>query len=168
MLFLAPGELRAIDSGALEELLARTGIVVAAGAGEVRGLAAAALMFADYAVLDAGATVHVEAPQAWAAATRRIGRKALLLHVRQRTTLTAAEAQAEGLCDEIIEGDPHAWLDRWMQGRSALALDSAATLIRMRGGDALERAEFARLFAIGEPQRGLEAFLSRRSPKNFV
>lgn len=164
MHFLSPAELQSIDSGALDELLARTGIVVAAGAGEVRGLAAAALLFADYAVLDAGATLHIEDPRAWAAATWRIGRKALLLHIRQQTVLSAADAKAEGLCDEIIEGDAYAWLDRWMQGRSTLALDSAATLIRMRGGDTLERAEFARLFAIGEPQRGLEAFLSRRSP----
>jgi enoyl-CoA hydratase/carnithine racemase len=165
MHFLAPGELRAIDSGALEGLLARTGLVVAAGAGEVHGLAAAALVFADYAVLDIGATLIIDTPETWAAVTWRIGRKALLLHLHQRTSLTAAEAKAEGLCDEIIEGDAQAWLDRWMQGRSPLALDSAATLIRMRGGDTLERAEFARLFAIGEPQRGLEAFLTRRLPK---
>jgi hypothetical protein len=161
MHFLAPAELRATDQGALEELLARTGLVVAAGAGEVRGLAAAALIFSDYAVLDADATVHIDAPETWAAIVRRIGRKALRLHIDQRTALTAENAKAEGLCDELIEGDPTAWLDRWMQGRSALALDSAAMLIRSRGGDALERAEFARLFAIGEPQRGLRAFLHK-------
>lgn len=166
MYFLAPAELRAVDASALEELFARTGLAVAAGAGEVRGLAAAALIFADYAVLDAGATVHIDAPETWAAVVRRIGRKALRLHIDRRTTLTAEEAKAEGVCDELIEGDAKAWLDRWMQGRSELALDSAAMLIRSRGGDALERAEFARLFAIGEPQRGLRAFLGRRS--NFV
>jgi acetyl-CoA carboxylase alpha subunit len=165
MFFLAPEELRAIDSGALEELLARTELVVAAGAGEVTALSAAALIFADYAVLDAGATLVIDAPEAWAAVTWQLGRKALLLHLDQRTSLSAANAKAEGLCDEIIEGDPQAWLDRWMQGRSPLALDSAAMLIRMRGGDTLERAEFARLFAIGEPQRGLEAFLTRRASK---
>jgi len=43
-----------------------------------------------------------------------------------------------------------------------VALDAAANLIRRRGGDVLERAEFARLFAAGEPQRGLAAFLNRR------
>jgi hypothetical protein len=157
MRFLAPAELRAVD---------HSGLIVAAGAGEVRGSAAAALLSADYAVLDIGAALHLDAPETWVAAARRVGRKALRLHIDERTTLTAEEAKAEELCDEIIEGDPHAWLDRWMQGRSALALDSAAMLIRSRGGDALERAEFARLFAIGEPQRGLRAFLGRRS--NFV
>ena len=47
-------------------------------------------------------------------------------------------------------------------GRSALALESARMLLENRGGDALERAEFARLFATGEPQEGLRAFLEKR------
>jgi enoyl-CoA hydratase/carnithine racemase len=166
MFFLAAAELRAVDGHALEELLARDELIVAAGAGEVRGLAAAALLFADYAVLDASATLHLDAPEAWAAAAWRIGRGALRLYVAQRTALSASEAKAAGLCDDVIEGDENQWLDRWMQGRNTLALDSAAVLIRHRGGDALERAEFARLFAIGEPQRGLRAFLGRKS--NFV
>ena len=166
MHFLAPAELHAVDARTLDELLARSELIVAAGAGAVRGRGAAALLFADYALLDAGATLHIDAPETWAAVARRLGRRALRLHIDRRVTLTAGEAQAEGLCDEVIEGDPTAWLDRWMQGRSALALDSAAMLIRSHGGDALERAEFARLFAVGEPQRGLRAFLGRRS--NFV
>lgn len=166
MFFLAAAELRAVDARALEELFARDELVVAAGAGEVRGLAAATLLFADYAVLDASATVHLDAPEAWAAAAWRIGRGALRLHIEQRTALSASDTKATGLCDEVMEENAEAWLDRWMQGRSALALDSAAVLIRKRGGDALERAEFARLFAIGEPQRGLRAFLGRKS--NFV
>ena len=49
-------------------------------------------------------------------------------------------------------------------GRSALALESARMLLEHHGGDALERAEFARLFAIGEPQEGLRAFLEKRKP----
>lgn len=166
MHFLAPAELDAMDAVALEELLARSGIAVAAGAGAVRGFAAAALLSADYAALDINATVYIDTPETWAAVVRRIGRKALRLHIDRRTALPAAQARTEGLCDELIEGDPHVWLDRWLQGRSALALDFAAMLICSRGGDALERAEFARLFAIGEPQRGLRAFLARRA--NFV
>lgn len=50
-------------------------------------------------------------------------------------------------------------------GRSALAAASAEMLIEHRGGDALERAEFARLFATGEPAEGLRAFLEKRSPR---
>jgi|SRR5690349_10551417 len=166
MFFLPAAALHDIDERALDDLLARNELVVAAGAGEVRGLAAAALLFADYAVLDGAATLHIDAEPGWAAAAWRLGRGALKLHIEQRTTLSAIDAQSLGLCDEVIDGDARAWLDRWMQGRSVLALDSAAVLIRHRGGDTLERAEFARLFAIGEPQRGLRAFLGRRS--NFV
>ena len=167
MFFLAGAELRAVDDRALEELLARTEMTVAAGAEEIRGLAAAALLFADYAVLDARATLHVDVAEAWAAAAWRLGHGALRLYVKlhrdRRTTFSAADAKNAGLCDEVIEGDPHDWLHSWMAGRSTVALDSAAMLIRARGGDALERTEFARLFAIGEPQRGLAAFLNRRS-----
>ena len=165
MFFLSGAELRAVDDRSLEELLARAEMTIAAGAAEIRGLSAAALLFADYAVLDADATLHIDVAEAWAAAAWRLGRGALRLHIEQRTTFSAADAKNAGLCDEVIEGDAQEWLRRWMQGRSAIALDSAATLIRARGGDALERAEFARLFAIGEPQRGLTAFLNRRAPK---
>jgi enoyl-CoA hydratase/carnithine racemase len=166
MHFVAPADLRGMDARTLDELLGRSDLLVAAGADDVRGLAAAALLFADYAVLDAAATLRIEQPETWAGAAWRIGRGALLLHLEQRTMFSASEAKAYGLCDEIIEGDAQVWLDRWMQGRSPAALDSAAALIRHRGGDALERVEFARLFATGEPQQGLRAFLARRS--NFV
>jgi hypothetical protein len=162
MFFLPPAQLRAVDARALEELLGRTELVVAAGAGEVRGLAVAALLFADYAVLDREATVHLDAAEAWAGAAWRLGRGAFRLHLDQRTSFGAGEAVTRGLADEVIDGAAEAWLERWMQGRSALALDSAAMLIRLRGGDRLERAAFARLFATGEPQRGLDAFLTRR------
>ena len=154
MLFLAPAELRALDARRLEELLGRTDAVVAFGAGEVRGIAAAALLFADYAVLEVSATLVVDTPDSWAAAVWRLGRKALAWH------LSGADAAA--IVDERSDESPEAWRERWMRGRSELALDSAAALIRMRGGDRLERAEFARLFAAGEPQHGLEAFLRKR------
>ena len=49
--------------------------------------------------------------------------------------------------------------------RSKLALDVAAELLPRRGGDALERAAFALLFAAGEPQEGLAAFLEKRAPR---
>ena len=83
-------------------------------------------------------------PEAWAEAVWQLGRGALLLHIEGKTPPAA---------DPIPAG-----------GRSALALESAAMLVRHRGGDALERAEFARLFAIGEPQEGLRAFLEKRRP----
>lgn len=51
---------------------------------------------------------------------------------------------------------------------SALARDLAASLIAVRGGDALERAAFAWLFATGEPQEGLAAFLEKRKAEWIV
>lgn len=37
-------------------------------------------------------------------------------------------------------------------------------MLFLRGGDRLERAEFARLFAEGEPQKGLAASLAKAKP----
>ncbi len=158
MLFLTPADLGGLDACALEDLLGRRDAVVAMGEGSLAGIAAAALLFADYSVLREGATVELDTAEAWAAASWRLGRAALRLHLSGRTNFTASD----GLCDESTTLDPQAWFEQWMRGRSALALDSAAMLIRSRGGDALERAEFARLFAIGEPQKGLGAFLARK------
>lgn len=149
MRFLAAGELAGIE---LDELLAARELVVAFGEGDVRGLAAAALLFADYAVLRRGAAVTLDAPEGWAGAVWRAGRRALL-------------DRPEELVDEITDEDPETWRANWLRGRSVLALDSAAVLIRSRGGDVLERAEFARLFAAGEPQKGLGAFLAKKSPR---
>jgi hypothetical protein len=64
-----------------------------------------------------------------------------------------------GLCDEVGKGEA------WLGVRSTEALDAAAMMIARRGGDVLERAEFARLFATGTPQEGLAAFLEKRRPR---
>ena len=156
MLFLAPADLAGLDSRALEDLLGRGGIVVAYGEGEVRGLASAALLFADYAVVRRGARVGVDSPDAWAAVAWRLGRRAVAWAVNGEKT--------DDIVDEVTELDPEAWRERFTRGRSALALDSAAELIRRSGGDSLERAEFARLFALREPQTGLRAFLAKQKP----
>jgi hypothetical protein len=156
MLFLTPAELRGIDRQALDDLLARTELVVAFGAGEVRGLAAAALLFADYAVLQEGARLTADAPEAWAAVVWRLGRKAV--------AWAANGQKQEEVVDETTARDADEWREEWTRHRSVIALDAAAALIRARGGDSLERAEFARLFAIGEPQKGLGAFLAKVRP----
>jgi acetyl-CoA carboxylase alpha subunit len=160
MLVLTPADLRGLDARALEDLLRRTELTVAMADGDVQGLAAAALVFADYAVLDAHATLHLDSDEVWPAIAWRLGRRALHLVATQR--LGAQEAKENGLCDEVTGETPEAWREQWMRHRSVLALDSAAMLIRARGGDALERAEFARLFALGEPQKGLGAFLAKK------
>lgn len=156
MLFLAPADLRGVTSRALEDLLERRDLVVAFGEGEVRGLAAAALLFADFAVLRADATLAVDLPEAWAAAVWRLGRGTLKWHLDG--------ARREDIVDEVTTSEPHTWLEEWTRDRSVMALDSVAALIRGRGGDSLERAEFARLFAAGEPQKGLGAFLAKARP----
>ena len=115
-------------------------------------------LFADYLALAEGANLTLDHPHAWAGAIWRIGGRAWRLHLSGRSTFTAEEARVEGLCDEV--GDEPS-----MAHRSALAADAAAELIARRGGDALERAEFARLFAAGEPQEGLAAFLEKRRPR---
>lgn len=158
MRFVAPDELRVLDARTLDDLLARSELTVAMGTGEVRGLSAAALLFADYAVLRTSATLTIDVPEAWAAAVWRLGRGALRWHLHG--------APAGEIVDEITECEPQDWLREWMRNRSVVALDSAAMLIRSRGGDRLERAEFARLFAMGEPQKGLGAFLAKK-PVSF-
>ncbi|HEX2832409.1 MAG TPA: hypothetical protein VHW00_05300 [Thermoanaerobaculia bacterium] len=154
MRFLGPGELASTTS--LEEILESRELVVAYGSGVVDGLAAATLLFSDYAVLHAQAQLRVASPEAWAAAAWRLGRTVIGWAVDG--------GKQEELVDEITGREPQSWLEEWMRHRSVMALDSAALLIRARGGDRLERAEFARLFAIGEPQTGLGAFLAKIKP----
>jgi hypothetical protein len=156
MLFLAPAELRELDRRGLDELLGRTDCVVAFADGAVCGVAAAALLFADYAVLASDATLAIDTSEAQAAVIWRLGRKAIHWHVNG--------AKPEDVVDEVSDKDPRIWQEEWMRHRSVIALDAAAALIRARGGDRLERAEFARLFAIGEPQKGLGAFLAKARP----
>jgi enoyl-CoA hydratase/carnithine racemase len=155
---LGPDALRDIDARALHALLDRTDFVLAIGDGELSSLSAAALLSADYAIVGASATLELDSPEAWGAAVWRIGSDALTLYFRGDKRLTAREAHALGLCDALGDGRD------WLRGRSELALDAGAMLIRNRGGDALERAEFARLFAAGVPQEGLRAFLEKRRP----
>ena len=109
--------------------------------------------------MNADATLYIDTPQAWGAIAWRLGPRAFALHLDGTTTFDAAAALEAGLCDAIGDGRD------WLRGRSELALDSAASLIRNRGGDVLERAEFARLFAAGIPQEGLRAFLEKRRPR---
>lgn len=99
-------------------------------------------------------------PDSWGGIVWRIGRRAFALHVSGATRLDAGEAYAWGIVDAVTD-DAEAWLGT----RSPLALEAAASLLANRGGDPLERGEFARLFAAGEPQKGLLAFLEKRGAR---
>jgi len=151
----------------LEELLATRELVITIGEDELRGPAAAASLFAGWSVLCDGATIVLDTPAAWAGAAWRIGDRAYSLWLAGTTSFDAAGALKAGLCDAIVPPDrePLQWVTQWIGTRSGLALDSAAALVQRRGGDALERAEFARLFAAGEPQEGLRAFLHKRAAR---
>ena len=141
-------DLAAADPG---EVASSREAVVAIGKGEVAGRAANVLLLADYAVLEG----TLDVSSAAAGLVWRLGPGALRLILTGKTRYTAGEALAAGLCDAT----------EWtFTDRSALAFDTAARLIAGRGGDRLERAAFARLFAAGEPQEGLAAFLEKRRP----
>ena len=159
MIVLGDGEL---DSS-LDRVIDRSGCALAFGSGVVAGRRAATLLHSDWAVLDEDATLALDTAEAWSGALWRIGRAAVGLLVTGGST-GASNALETGLIDAIVPSgtNPLEWVEAWMRGRSGIALDSAAVLIRRRGGDPLERAEFARMFAIGEPQAGLAAFLGKR------
>jgi hypothetical protein len=133
---------RRAEELSVAEVIGRREMIVAIAEGEIT----AAALLADYLIV--GAEAHL----AWTAETIgalvwRIGGAALRLY-------------ALGGVDGIADADSVEWTTR-----SGLALDAAAALIRRRGGDILERAEFARLFATGEPQKGLAAWLESRSTR---
>lgn len=130
---------------------------VGTGKGILEGDDVAALLFSDVAIVEENTTLKLSNAAAWAGAVWRIGAGAL--HLLATPAVSGREAVRLGLCDEVGNGEA------WLGVRSIEALDAAAMLIASRGGDVLERAEFARLFATGRPQEGLAAFLEKRRPR---
>lgn len=162
MILLTPDRLAEADPAQVAS--ARECVIAIAG-GDVAGRPAAALLLSDYAVMTPAASITLDCAAVWAGVIWRVSDRALRLHVSTPGVQTILPEQALelGLIDEIA-ADVDRWRRRFLEGRSTLALDSAAALIDRRGGDALERAEFARLFSMGEPQRGLRSFLEKRRP----
>ena len=144
----------------LRRVLSRDEAIIAVGEGELRGDPLACALHADLLVLAADARIFVDTPAAWSGIVWRMGREALMLCVAPAILPVA-------IADLLVPAgrDPLQWTAEWVGTRSAIALDAAANLIRRNGGDILERAEFARLFAAGEPQKGLAAWLESRSTK---
>ena len=140
----------------LRRVIARDEAIIAVGEGELRGDALACALHSDLLVLARDTRVILDTSAAWSGAVWRMGRRALTLLLAPAT-----------IADVLVPAgrDPLQWTAEWVGARSAVALDAAANLIRRRGGDVLERAEFARLFAMGEPQKGLAAWLESRSTK---
>jgi enoyl-CoA hydratase/carnithine racemase len=164
MIFLTPDALQSAD---IEAIASHRELTVALATGTLRGHPLAAALHCDWLAIEENATLLINSPQAWSGVIGRIGaRAAYLLHLLDRTTMNAADAVGHGLADALVPFgvDPVEWLAGWIGGRGTLALDEAAALIRGRGGDVTERFAFARLFATGEPQQGLAAFLEKRRP----
>jgi enoyl-CoA hydratase/carnithine racemase len=163
MIFLTSAELQTAD---VESIAAHRELTIAFATGVLRGRALAAALHCDWLAIEENAVLDIDSPRAWSGAIGRIGVRAFHLLLMDRTALNAEDAVREGLADALVPfgADPVEWLAGWMGGRSMLALDEAAALIRGRGGDASERFAFARLFAAGEPQEGLAAFLEKRRP----
>lgn len=127
-------------------------MIVAVASGEIT----AAQLLADVLIATPSARLTISGDSALVGAlVWRLGPRALQAYIRG--------IEVADVADAIVANDEEA--AAWLGRRSELALDSAAALIRRHGGDALERAEFARLFAIGEPQEGLAAFLEKRAPR---
>ena len=143
----------------LGEIVAARGAVVSIASGTVAGDAAAALLFSDWAVMEPDSTLRIDSPSAYAGAIWRLRDGQSALALAASPDLSAADAEQLRLCDEISDGAD------FLGNRSEVALDAAATLIARRGGDALERATFAWLFATGTPAEGLTAFLEKRRPR---
>lgn len=164
MILLTPADLDTVDS---EDLAAHREATVAFATGHLGGRAAAAALHCDWLAIEEGSVIDIDSPRAWSGAIGRIGARAYRLHLLGRARLSAEDAVREGLADTLVPVgcDPVEWLAGWIGGRSTRALDVAAALIRGRGGDVTERFAFARLFATGEPQEGLTAFLGKRRPQ---
>jgi hypothetical protein len=144
----------------LRRVLSRDEAIIAVGDGDLRGDPLACALHSDYLVLAADTLITLDTARAWSGAVWRMGRVALALCL-------APAIRPAMIADALVPAgrDPLQWTAEWVGTRSAIALDAAANLIRLRGGDALERAEFARLFAAGVPQKGLAAWLESRSTK---
>src|SRR5206468_2751414 len=96
---------------------------------------------------------------------------------RRQRGCRAAVGRARGACAVARECGAGGLLDRSpvrldpvragaaAGGEEAMRIAVAAELLPRRGGDVLERAAFALLFAAGEPQEGLAAFLEKRRPR---
>ena len=106
-------------------------------------------------------------PDLWAAILFRTGSEGYRLLLKASNLRSGSDLVDHGLADVLIPvgHDPADWVRGWLEARSAVALASASTLVGHRGGDRLERFEFARLFAAGVPQEGLTAFLEKREAR---
>ncbi len=172
LIVFSPAALSGGSSSVLERLVRRRSMAMAIGDGDLTALRLATACFCDYFALGEDGTidlgVHALAPEVAAAVTWRVPERARRILLGTETALGAERALELGICDALVPrgSDSLKWVKEWLGKRSLRALLSASTLIRTRGGDLAERAEFGRLFGEGEPQRGLRGFLDKK-PVDF-
>lgn len=151
----------------VERLVRRRSTLVAFGSGHLNGRTLAAGLFSDWFALETDAALDLAQPDGdlMAGLLQRIGRRALPLLLALKGEMSAREAVTRGLADGLVaeSSDPLEWFRNWQAGRDLQAFAAAASLLRVGGGDALERVEFSRLFATGVTQRWLKQFLSKES-----
>jgi hypothetical protein len=166
-LAILPNALAAADAGFVWRVVERRALVIVIAGGSLSGSPLAAALASDFFAIAPGTTLDFRRdPRVWGALAGRIGRGAYRLLLSASGPLGADEALERFVADALVAAgeNPLEWLQRWLGARSLVALDAGAALIRRRGGDALERAEFTRIFAAGTPQEGLAAFLEKRRP----
>lgn len=172
LIVLSREALTGVSATVLDRLVRRRSMAIAIGDGDLQGMPLAAACFCDYFALGEDGTVdlgvHVLVPEVAAAITWRVPERARQILLGTETALGADRALELGICDALVPrgSDSLKWARDWLGKRSPRALLSASTLIRTRGGDLAERAEFGRLFGEGEPQRGLRGFLDKK-PVDF-
>jgi len=172
IIVLSPAALEGVSAQVLDRLVRRRSMALAVGDGDLASLPLACGCFCDYFALGEDATVdlgvHALVPEVAAAITWRVPERARRILLGTETALGADRALEIGVCDALVPrgSDSLKWVREWLGKRSPRALLSASTLIRSRGGDLAERAEFGRLFGEGEPQRGLRGFLEKK-PVDF-
>jgi enoyl-CoA hydratase/carnithine racemase len=170
ILVLAGDALAGLDARCCERLLARRSLFVAIVEGNLGAPGLAAALDSDWLAVREGSFLPLSFPAidpvVASSLARRVGnaraRRLLLIGERK---LSGAAAFTAGVADSLVpaEEDSLKWLHGWLSARSARALLAGAGLVRRRGGDALERAEFARLFSEGVPRRGLRMFLDKKT-----
>lgn len=172
LVVFSPAALSGVSAQVLDRLVHRRSMALAIADGDLSGLPLAAACFCDYLALGEDASVdlgvHALVPEVAAAVTWRVPERARRILLGTETALGAERALELGICDALVPrgSDSLQWTREWLGKRSLRALLSASTLIRTRGGDLAERAEFGRLFGEGEPQRGLRGFLDKK-PVDF-
>jgi|GEM_PF-892849 len=168
LIVFAGSALENVGESMLGRIVSRRSMLLSVGEGTLGKLGLAAALFSDFFALKADAELDISSgpsfPAVAAALLRRMDRGASSLLLRHAGTLDAGRAQEAGIVDVLVppEVDSLEWAQEWIGGRSILALQSGASLLRQRH-PFVERAEFARLFATAEPRHGMRMFLSRRA-----